>query len=65
MTEPVGTESAVATTASHGSARPYYCPFCGEEDLWPNSTARAAWLCRGCTRVFTLTFIGLEVWNDG
>jgi hypothetical protein len=68
MSEPVGTEAVVnepaaGKPAGHGAARPYYCPFCGEEDLWPHSAARAAWLCRGCTRVFTLTLIGLEVWQ--
>jgi ribosomal protein L37AE/L43A len=49
--------------AAHRGASPFYCPFCGDEDLRPHTAAREAWLCRGCTRVFTLTLIGLEVGN--
>ncbi len=42
-------------------AVPFYCPFCGEEDLRPHEdTARVAgWHCRSCTRVFTLKLVGL------
>ena len=65
-TEPGVTEPGAKRPAAHGQVTPYYCPFCSEEDLRPHQAARAAWLCRGCTRVFTVTFIGLEVsGNDG
>jgi ribosomal protein L37AE/L43A len=64
-TEVGVTDPAPRKSAVHGAARPYYCPFCGEEDLRPHPAAHAAWLCRGCTRVFTLTLIGLEAWHDG
>jgi hypothetical protein len=48
---------------------PYHCPYCGGEDLRPHeepaeSTRPAqhgAWECRGCTRVFSVKFIGLVV----
>ncbi len=48
-------------------AAPFYCPYCGDEDLRPseaklpeNEGARgAAWDCHACNRAFTLTFLGL------
>jgi hypothetical protein len=51
---------------------PYYCPFCGGEDLHPSAGAGPAdghaggetgnaWECRECTRVFSVTLIGLVV----
>jgi hypothetical protein len=36
---------------------PYVCPFCGEEDLRPADEGR--WHCRGCLRLFSLTFHGV------
>jgi ribosomal protein L37AE/L43A len=36
-----------------------HCPYCGEEDLRPSDAAPGAWECRSCTRVFTVTFVGL------
>ncbi len=32
-----------------------YCPFCGDEDLWPKEEPVGAWRCRSCTRVFVIT----------
>jgi transposase-like protein len=49
-TEPVG-ERAV----------PFYCPYCGDEDLRPQEEPHAAWLCGGCRRVFTVKFVGLNL----
>jgi transposase-like protein len=46
---------------------PLYCPYCGGEDLRPHASTSAeaaragAWECRSCTRVFTVTFVGLVV----
>lgn len=49
---------------------PYYCPYCGGEDLRPFEEEptgagarqpRSGWECRECTRVFTVRFIGLVV----
>ena len=40
-------------------AVPFYCPFCGEEDLRPHEDAHGAWHCRSCTRVFSLKLVGL------
>ncbi|SDD91622.1 Insertion element protein [Actinokineospora iranica] len=42
-------------------ATPFYCPYCGDEDLRPREEPQAAWLCAGCRRVFTVTFIGLNL----
>jgi ribosomal protein L37AE/L43A len=38
---------------------PYYCPYCGEEDLYPHEQAHGAWECHACRRVFTVSFRGL------
>ena len=40
---------------------PYYCPYCGSENLRPHEEQHGAWECRGCTRVFSVKFIGLVV----
>ncbi|RZS31456.1 hypothetical protein EV193_114149 [Herbihabitans rhizosphaerae] len=42
-------------------ATPFYCPYCGEEDLAPQEDSHAAWLCYGCRRVFTVKFVGLNL----
>jgi ribosomal protein L37AE/L43A len=40
-------------------AVPYFCPFCGDEDLRPSEEAHGAWECRSCTRVFSVKLVGL------
>lgn len=49
-------------SSGHGAQRavPFYCPFCGEEDLRPEPEPRAAWRCVGCARVFVVNFVGLS-----
>ncbi|MBB4904688.1 Insertion element protein [Actinophytocola algeriensis] len=42
-------------------ATPFYCPYCGDEDLRPQEEPHAAWLCTGCRRVFTVKFVGLNL----
>ena len=48
-------------------AAPFYCPYCGEEDLRPAESARTAkvpgpaWWCAGCLRTFVVTFVGIGV----
>ncbi|MFP5072446.1 Insertion element protein [Pseudonocardia nantongensis] len=46
-------------------AAPFYCPYCGEEDLRPSEgTANvpgAAWWCADCLRTFVVTFVGIGV----
>ncbi|MGH8792772.1 MAG: hypothetical protein ACRDXX_09010 [Stackebrandtia sp.] len=46
---------------STSRAVPYYCPFCGDEDLRPHEAG--GWHCRSCTRVFTVKLSGLVI-ND-
>jgi ribosomal protein L37AE/L43A len=38
-------------------AQPFYCPYCGEQDLRPGATA--GWHCHVCDRRFELSFLGL------
>jgi predicted RNA-binding Zn-ribbon protein involved in translation (DUF1610 family) len=51
-------------------AVPFYCPFCGEEQLRPTDLAAdlavgpsggdgAGWRCESCDRVFTLTLVAI------
>jgi ribosomal protein L37AE/L43A len=40
---------------------PFYCPYCGEEDLRPQED-HGSWACRSCRRVFVLRFVGL--WQE-
>ncbi|MGW7074020.1 hypothetical protein [Streptomyces sp. NPDC054866] len=40
-------------------AAPFYCPYCGDEDLRPNETGHGAWECAACNRAFQLKFLGL------
>lgn len=43
-------------------ATPFYCPYCGDEDLRPaeDASSGAAWLCGSCRRVFAVTMLGLN-----
>ncbi|MFG3339176.1 hypothetical protein [Glycomyces sp. NPDC048151] len=58
-----------------GRVVPYYCPYCGEEDLTPYEPPsdsepgarsdsdvgiRGAWHCADCTRVFAVKYHGME-----
>ena len=38
-------------------AQPFFCPYCGEQDLRPAD--REGWHCRVCDRRFGLDFLGL------
>ena len=40
-------------------AVPFHCPYCGDEDLWPNEGGHGAWECRSCLRAFSLKMLGL------
>ena len=39
-------------------AAPFYCPYCGEEELQPVGE-HGGWYCTSCDRRFTLKFEGL------
>ncbi|MFH8344139.1 hypothetical protein [Streptomyces sp. NPDC018045] len=42
-----------------GRAAPFYCPYCGDEDLRPSEEGHGAWECGACNRAFRLSFLGL------
>ncbi|EOR70969.1 hypothetical protein JCM3263A_16600 [Thermobifida fusca] len=46
-------------------AVPFYCPYCGDEDLRPHEGDGTRgqgypWVCGSCARVFRLSFVGLH-----
>lgn len=46
--------SAVEGTAR---AQPFYCPYCGEQDIRPGPEERT-YECRTCTRTWRLEYVG-------
>jgi transposase-like protein len=38
---------------------PFFCPYCGEEDLRPSGSEPGSWDCRSCRRGFQLRFRGV------
>jgi len=40
-------------------AVPFYCPYCGDEELVPDGDTPGAWACGACTRHFQLRFVGI------
>ena len=48
-------------TASDPRSAPFYCPYCGEEDLQPHGPADGHWHCRSCTRTFQLRSAGAGI----
>ncbi|WP_309032507.1 hypothetical protein [Streptomyces alfalfae] len=40
-------------------AAPFFCPYCGDEDLRPGEQGHGAWECAACGRAFQLKFLGL------
>ncbi|GLW96667.1 MULTISPECIES: DpnI domain-containing protein [Microtetraspora] len=44
-------------------AAPYYCPYCGDEDLEPYASEEESygWYCRSCARAFRVKFLGIGV----
>ena len=43
-------------------AVPFYCPYCGDEDLRPAEDGpHGAWYCAACLRMFALKMIGIGV----
>lgn len=43
-------------------AVPFYCPYCGEEDLRPEENG--GWLCTSCRRAFAVTLNGLRLGRE-
>jgi transposase-like protein len=48
----------VSETASARHAPPFYCPYCGEEDIRPFGETAAQYRCADCLRVWTLRLVG-------
>jgi transposase-like protein len=40
-------------------APPFYCPYCGEEDIRPFGERHGDWRCGACRRVWTLRYVGM------
>jgi transposase-like protein len=38
---------------------PFFCPYCGEEELRPSGSQPGSWDCHSCARSFQLRFTGL------
>jgi len=43
---------------STARAVPFYCPYCGDEDLQPLGDRHGAWWCQSCRRAWTLKMLG-------
>jgi transposase-like protein len=39
-------------------AVPFYCPYCGDEDLRPLGDRHGAWWCQSCRRAWQLKMLG-------
>ena len=37
---------------------PFYCPYCGEEDIEPFGAAAGEWQCNACLRAWRLKTLG-------
>ncbi len=46
---------------SVGHAPPFYCPYCGEEDIGPYGESVGTWRCAACLRTFVLKLAGTGV----
>jgi hypothetical protein len=51
--------SMTQVSTTDARAVPFYCPYCGEEDLRPEEQPPAAWRCADCQRVFVVRLVGL------
>ncbi len=40
-------------------AAPFYCPYCGDEDLRMFGEKHGEWRCGACQRVFLLNYVGI------
>ena len=39
-------------------AVPFYCPYCGDEDLRPLDDRHGSWWCQSCRRAWSLKMLG-------
>ncbi len=45
---------------SETRAAPFYCPYCGEEDIRPEGEGHGDWRCSSCARLWRLKYLGLS-----
>lgn len=38
-------------------APPFFCPYCGEEDIGPHGESTDQWRCAACLRTFVLHLV--------
>jgi hypothetical protein len=62
-----GLRGAVPPGPQAGGERqvPFYCPYCGDEDLRPSGPDGGSWRCGACARAFELRFAGVAPTPDG
>jgi len=48
----------MSETSSPRHAPPFFCPYCGEENIRPFGEAAAQYRCSDCLRVWTLRLVG-------
>jgi ribosomal protein L37AE/L43A len=48
------------SAAGARAVTPLHCPFCGDEDLRPVEDDAAAWSCRSCAHVFSVTLLRID-----
>jgi predicted RNA-binding Zn-ribbon protein involved in translation (DUF1610 family) len=53
-----GSQAGAASPAGERQV-PFFCPYCGEEELRPSGSTPGGWECRSCARGFQLKFAGL------
>ena len=54
-----GLRGALPRAAQRERQVPFYCPYCGDEDLRPAGPAGGSWRCGACARAFELRFAGV------
>ena len=54
--EGLGQAQPASGHHNHSRQSVLYCPYCGEETLFP---AERGWECRSCLRAFSVAFLGL------
>jgi transposase-like protein len=47
------------TAVSGDRQPPFYCPYCGDQDLRPAGPDGGSWRCATCARAFELRFAGV------
>lgn len=51
----------MSVPSPEGRAVPFYCPYCGDEELVPQAEPAGAWMCLACRRVFSVRMHGLAL----